>query len=333
MRFAKLAILSAACAFAGAACAQQATVNGVQQKIRLSGGTGVMGQTAVGDFHVGHLDGFKGAHRVAISVFNVAFPDENRFSANMHNRGGGFSFSAKSTMHTTIDGVDRATRQRIADAAYADFVAELKTAGFDVVGPDELARLAPEYATWTAQPNFAQGRFGTYVAPTGRQVYFLTADTARRDTSGQLGQMATMFRAVDRPQAFTRSAYLAHDADIGIIAVTLVVDYGMYSSSGESRKVRAGSSTGFVPGATVQSGSLLDTGTIIDYWRPASGGFPAQAALVVPVYTPEPIGEIVDGNGDIDYAVHADPAKFEAAARSVANQAGGKMVALIAGAR
>ena len=333
MHAAKMIGVVALLALTDSAGAQQATVNGVQQDVKLNGGSGVMGQKAVGDFHVGHLDGFKEAKRVGISVFTVAFPDENVFSANMHNKGGGFVFSAKSTMHTTLTGVDRATRQRITDAAYAAFVADLTAAGFDVVGPDELTALTPEWSTWTKQPNFAQGRFGSYVAPTGRAVYFLQADTDKRDTSGQMGQMSTIFRTAERPQAHSRSAYLAYNGKLGIIAARLVVDYGVYSSSGESRKVRAGSSTGFLAGATVQSGSLLDSGTILEYWRPQSGGFPAFAALAVPVYSAAPIGDVIDGAGAVDYTVRADPAKFESAALAVVKDADAKLVALMAGAR
>ena len=318
---------------ATSAGAQQATVNGVQQNVKLSGGTGIMGQKVVGDFHVGHLDGFKEAQRVAISVFTVAFPNENIFSANMHAKGGGFRFDAKSTMHTTLTGVDRPTMQRIADAAYQSFVADLTAAGFEVVGADELATLTPEWTTWAKQPNFAAGRFGSYVAPTGRSVYFLQADADKRDTSGQMGQMAAMFRTAERPQAFARSPYLAYNGKLGIIAVRLVVDYGVYSSSGQSGKVRAGSTTGFLPGVTVQSGSLIDTGSILLYWRPASGGFPALAALAVPIRSEAPFGELVDGDGKVDYTVRADAAKFEAAALGVVKDADAKMVAVMAGAR
>ena len=116
---------------AASASAQQATDHGIASGVKLRGGTGVMGQIAVGDFQVGHQNGFKGAQRVAISVVNVAFPDENRFSANLHKKASGIRFSAGSTLRTTLTGVDQPTRQRIADAAYASFVAGLKAAGYD----------------------------------------------------------------------------------------------------------------------------------------------------------------------------------------------------------
>ncbi len=307
--------------------------DGVTQDVKLRGGRGPMGQLAVGDFQVGHIDGFKGAQRVAISVFNVAFPDENKLSANMHNANRYVAYSAHASLTTALQGVDNASRQRIADAAYAGFVKELKQAGYEVVEADELAKLAPEFTTWTPVPNFSPGRFGTYVAPTGRAVHFLQSDGAKRDTSGKKGELATAFRAFDRPQAFTRSPYLAHDAKLGIIAVTLVIDYGVYSSSGETRKIKAGSEVGFLPGVTVQSGTLWDTGTLVEYWGPKSGGFPAVAVLAVPVVSTDKFGEVTEGTGKIDYVVKADAGRFEKAAMDVAAQANAKLVGTMTAAR
>jgi hypothetical protein len=157
----------------------------------------------------------------------VAFPDSNSLTANMHAKNNIAVYHNSSTLHTALEGVDQATRQRIADAAYAGFVAELTQAGYEVVSPEELAHLAPEYTKWTSVPNFSAGRYGTYVAPTGRAVYLLQGDASKRDTSGKMGGFKSSFRVLDRPQAFTRSPYLAYDGKLGIIAVTLVVDYGV----------------------------------------------------------------------------------------------------------
>jgi hypothetical protein len=311
--------------------AAQKVTQGVTDGPKLSGGGGPTGQRSVGDFQIQHIDGFKGAKRVAISVFNVAFPDENSLTANMHAHNNIAVYHTSSTLHTTLQGVDPATRQRIADAAYAGFVDELTRAGFDVVPPDELARLAPEYKTWTSLPNFSKGRFGTYVAPTGRLVYFLQGDASKRDTSGKKGELFLPFRAFDRPQAMTRSPYLAHDANLGIIAVTLVIDYGVYSTTGETKKLHGQVQVSFDQGVAVQSGTLLDTATLAEYWGPKSGGFAAIAALAVPVISDLPFGEVTGGNGEV--VVKADAAKFELAALEAARIGDAKLVGAIAAAR
>ena len=303
---------------------------GVTQETKLHfGGGGKLGQQVIGDFQIQHSDELKGAKRVGISVFNVAFPDDNTQTAHMHKDFYGGSLDAKATMQTVLEGVDPGTRQHIADAAYSSFVAELKKSGYEVVEADELARLAPEYSTWTPLPNFTKGRFGTYVAPTGRVVHFLQGDKSRRDTSGFKGETSQTFRVLDRPQAYSRSPYIARDANLGIIAVTLVIDYGVYSTTGRSIS-RKGSSVGFAPGVSAQSGTLADTATIIEYWGTKSGGFPAIAALAVPVVSEEPFGEVVDG---AQVVVKAEAARFEKVALDVTNKAAGKLVEAIAAQR
>lgn len=306
--------------------------DGITQDVKMyHGGGGPTGQMVAGDFLIQHSDGFKGAKRVAISVFNVAFPDENSLTANMHAHNNIAVYHNSSTLHTVLQGVDQATRQRIADAAYTSFVDELKQAGFEVVSRDELAKLTPEYTTWTSVPNFSQERYGAYVAPTGRAVYLLQGDTAKRDVSGKKGQLLSPFRALDRPQAFTRSAYLAHDGNLGIIAVTLVIDYGVYSTTGETKKLKVEPKVDFVQGVTAQSGSFADTATLLEYWGPNSGGFAAIAVLAAPVRSDRTFAEVTGGSGEV--VVKADAGKFEQAALEVAHSASAKLVAALAAQR
>ena len=129
------------------------------------GGGGPTGQHVAGDFLIQHSDGFKGAKRVAISVSNGAFPNENSLTASLHTKPSTFtsngyytsvttttSFPKTSTLHTALQSVDEATRQWVADAAYANFVDELPHAGYEVVPASELAKRGPEYVTWTSTP-------------------------------------------------------------------------------------------------------------------------------------------------------------------------------------
>jgi hypothetical protein len=334
-------------AFLALATTMEGTIvkDGVTLDVKMyHGGGGPTGQKVVGDFMIQHCDEFKGAKRVAISVFNVAFPDENSLTASLHSKPRSFtsngyymsvttttSFNKTSTLHTALSGVDQATRQRIADAAYASFVEELQHAGYEVVPTEQLAKLAPEYLTWKAQPNFTKGRFGTYVAPTGRSVYFLQGDASKRDVSGKKAQLFLPFRAFDRPQAMTRSPYLAYDAKLGIIAVTLVIDYGVYSTTGETRKVHDEVKVEFEKSVAAQSGTFADTATVVQFWGPKSGGFAGIAVLAVPVRTDQPFGELTGGDGNV--VVNADAAKFEQAALEVVHHANTKLVGAMVGER
>ena len=196
----------------------------------------------------------------------------------------------------------------------------------------ELTRLAPEYATWDAAPNFSQGRFGAYVAPTGQSVFFLQGDTAKRDTSGFMGQQMTPFRLLDRPQAFTRSPYIANHGDIGIIAVTLVVDYGVYSSSGQGRSW-GNASASFLPGVAIAAGNVIDHGSLVQYWGPHSGGFPAVAILQIPARAEQEFSKTEGAEGSGDYTVVADPLKFEAAANEALKLAVPEFVSVMAAGR
>ncbi|WP_293907624.1 hypothetical protein [Phenylobacterium sp.] len=317
------------------------------QKIALgSGGGGPTGVQVLNEFHMVHIDGFRGAKRVAISTFNVAFPNEKLQSAETSTsfKVGGItsigthftrqiSQTKSARQHTVIQGIDAATRQRIADAAYADFVERLTRSGYEVVGPDELAKLAPEFATWTAQPNFTRGRYGAYVAPTGRKLFLLRSDTAKPTSQGNIGQMAAAFQGLDSPQAFARSPYLAHDANLGIIAVTLVVDYGTYVNTGDTKRFNAEMAVGFTAGVTVQGGSFYDTATLLDYWGPKSGGFPAIAALAAPLTSDLAFAAVNNGgNGEGEVDVKADPALFATAAGEATQAANTKLVAALSAA-
>jgi len=207
---------------------------------------------------------FKGAHRVAIAWFAGAFPSENHFFAAA--RGGGLGAlmggAAKAYMVTSMSGVDHATQQLITDKAFALFKAQLTAAGDEVVDRAELSAAAPEYATWTPVPSFSEGRFGTYVAPDGKLLFWNQTDTAKRDTSGMFGTQNAIFRLGDSPVLYKRSQYVAHDGKVGIITVTLVVDYGLNSSNGEIKYGKA--KVGFVPGVNIGAGSTIDRGSSLD---------------------------------------------------------------------
>lgn len=321
--------LLAGCLFAASPGAAQERVDGVILQ------HGMLGSTSMPDeFQVVNRGGIKGARKVGISVFNVAFPRENHFTATSRGSSvlGGFSTGASASLKTSLKGLDNATMQRIADRAYAGFVAELEKAGFEVVDAAALAQLTPEYAKWKPSANFTEGRFGPYVAPTGRSVFLMQGDTAGRDTSGMFGQQMSMFRVLDRTEGFTRSPYLAHDGNIGIIAVTLVLDYGVYSSSGEKHAVFAGASVGFKPGLTAVAGNAIDRGSLLEYWGPSSGGFPSDIFLQIPVRSEEEFAAI-DTSGEADASLTADPAKYEAAANGVSAIALSKLVGVLNSAR
>src|SRR5687768_8733834 len=83
------------------------------------------------------IKGAKGLKRVAIPGYRVIFTTRTKVTARAEDWlggvGGGSSSGAKATMEVVLGNVEFSTLQGIADAAYADLVDDLKSAGIEVV--------------------------------------------------------------------------------------------------------------------------------------------------------------------------------------------------------
>ncbi|HYC60426.1 MAG TPA: hypothetical protein VEK79_12755 [Thermoanaerobaculia bacterium] len=83
------------------------------------------------------IRGAKGAKRVVVPGYRVIFTTRSKVVANAEDWlggvGGGRSSGAKASMEVVLGNVQFADLQAIADAAYADFLDELKAGGIDVV--------------------------------------------------------------------------------------------------------------------------------------------------------------------------------------------------------
>lgn len=95
------------------------------------------------------IRGAKGSKRVAVPGYRVIFTTRSKVVARAEDWlggvGGGSSSGAKATMEVVLGNVDFATLQKITDAAYADFIAELKAGGVEVV-PLESITASPSFA-------------------------------------------------------------------------------------------------------------------------------------------------------------------------------------------
>ena len=281
-------------------------------------------------------DQIKGMKRVAISVFNVAFPDEFDIKAESSgtigtSSSGIFGRRDTATLHTKLVGMDLAARQLIADAAYTDFVDQLKAAGFDVVDHAALVATAPEISTWTSLPNGSLGRFGTYVAPTGLNVYPMNGDEKKRESSGMFRQLNQVVNFASTTQAYKRSAYVARDANTYVLAVSMVVDYAVYSTSGDRRGFGKKVSAGFEKGATVAAGTMIDPATTVRVWNTQSGGFPTLLTLQQPVISDANIGPDTGSPGE--WTISTTPELFTPPAVDVIKRANGALVATLVDGR
>lgn len=83
------------------------------------------------------IRGAKGYKRIAVPGYRVIFTTRTKVVANAEDWlggvGGGRSSGAKASMEVVLGNVDFPTLQAITDAAYADFIDELKASGLEVV--------------------------------------------------------------------------------------------------------------------------------------------------------------------------------------------------------
>jgi hypothetical protein len=109
-----------------------------------------------------------------------------------------------------------------------------------------------------------------------------------------------------------------------------VVDYGVYSSSGEKLHAFGGkASTSWRPGVAIAAGDAVDRGTALQYWGPKSGGFPAFALLQQPIRNDRPFAAA----GSTDFDIVADPKAFEAAADDATAAAAAALAGVMAQGR
>lgn len=83
------------------------------------------------------LKAARGVKRVAVPGYRVIYTTRSKVVANAEDWlggvGGGRSSGAKATMEVVLGNVDFETLQKVTDAAYADFLEDLKASGIEVV--------------------------------------------------------------------------------------------------------------------------------------------------------------------------------------------------------
>lgn len=81
----------------------------------------------------------KGTQRVTVGQFTIGFLVERKDSTKAGGGLMGGGFGGRSTVRSTLSGYTQAELQDITDAAYADFLAQLAVAGFEVADRASLA--------------------------------------------------------------------------------------------------------------------------------------------------------------------------------------------------
>ncbi len=99
---------------------------------------GFMGLAKRSNVEVTTPAAFKGKQKVVIGGFTVGY---DIVKIDSRKAGGGLmgnGFGGKSSAYSKLSGVDNDTLQNVTEAAYQDFTAKLKKAGYEVVDPQEF---------------------------------------------------------------------------------------------------------------------------------------------------------------------------------------------------
>lgn len=275
----------------------------------------------------------KGKSTIAIGAFRVAFVLEDSAVSTSH---GAFSNGGSSSkMSGSLDGIDHALMQKIADEIYADFLKQAAAKGYTVIDSAKLATLSSSYREMTATTNFAPSRVGTLVIPTGQRSVAMAADDSAKEEKGS-SSFGTAFHNLskqiaksDADKAFPKAA---KEADAAVIGVTLVVNFanwhGTSSGFGSSKATMK-------PGATIdgQIPKELAVQTALIAWDAGTcdhAGCPARLIQEGQIHSDESIALSSATAGHTDFffgtsnkiaVLTADPVAYEKNVLAVAAEA------------
>lgn len=269
---------------------------------------------------------FRDRQNVAVPAYHVVFVTQQQATAV-----GGIG--ARTRLNTVLTGIDEATMRRIADAAHADLVAQLRAAGMTVLGDDAARALTAGVEAVPGNRDTRAVGAGITIGRSVRRGYaaygaqgapLLAAYHAPLSATGALGMSAV--------GASMRLGRAAREADAVAVIPALTIDYinmeastgtdflgrPSASATGDIRfAVRAVSGATFVSAGNSGPGYMQgirlrrDLSTDAAFATVAQGGAEVREGSMTPV---------TDGNyqtqerarGD---AVVADPARWEALAR------------------
>lgn len=189
------------------------------------------GQTG-GTFGKNVTEVLPGNKRVAITGFRVAFITSNTVTAQVRASYflGRDTSGASSKLTVRLAGVDSTAMQALTDRAYADFVAQLRLAGREVVPQEELRDFFAGIDTVATGKPYSQEsnqQAATVFSPTGLPLWFHNWDGAWSDR-GMFDQKNIRSLA-DYSQKINAIA----------IAPLIVVDFAQMSSSGNRSGILA----------------------------------------------------------------------------------------------
>lgn len=320
-----------------AACAVTGSQEVVKPKAQKSG---FMGLSTTANVTVDGPKAFTGQNKVVIGSFHVAFIDSKKEAEKA-----GTGFGGRSSAKLELQGVTPEVRQAITDAAYADLLAQLQAAGYEVadrsvlLNSPEFSKTKKENSPFVKEASF----FGSannmnYVAP--RAIGDVRFFNGENGLSGGLG--------FSNPAA--GASMFADKNKLPVIAVAYTIDFAAKDGSGgrwaSTSSLEVGQALTVIPGSGINfiggQGGTFSTAI-------------GSLKLGQPITSPDKYGEVVmttsgamkslevatnvlgvmmgaGTNQSRDFVIKADPAKYRDGSIAILKQANsdllGKMASL-----
>lgn len=209
--------------------------------------SGFMGLSTTEDVVVATPAAFKGVNKVQIGSFTVGFATYKTDSAKAGGGLMGNGFGGKSTAKSTLVGVDDATMQKITDAVYKQFVADLQASGYTVVDRASLVADAG-YAKLASAPNPYESSDGGLFGANSKTKFFAPTEFGGtiRPLAGEVPGIGSVFGIATNA---TTVANYAKASGNKVLSVVYVIDFA--NSEGYGGTFRSTSSVEVGQGLTV----------------------------------------------------------------------------------
>lgn len=308
--------------------------------------SGIFGMSTTSDVVVDNEKAFSGMNQVVIGSFKVAFV-ENKKASNKAGgglMGNGMGGRAKANME--LKGLDMATMQFITDQAYKDFEAKLASAGYTVADRAQLLTYGG-YANASAKPSpfkeeasfFGVSSDTTYMTPTGfGPVQFFQGEYGKNDGMGfNSGAYAIANKfAGEKGIPVISVAYLVDFANTGghggawSMSASMQVSQGISVAPGSGIMKVGGWQGGTFsanPNGSVKLGQAVGSDVPFGTVETTTSGAEVAAETALNVVT-----AVLGGgtNQTRDFAITADPAKYQQIASTVLMQANTNVIGKMA---
>ena len=180
----------------------------------------------------------KNAKRIYISTFAVNYQIYNEkedFKQGGSMLGGGYKGDAKAQLSIGLTGLSEQQVQQVTDKLYADYIAQLKAKGFEIISADEAGK-KETYADYTklngGKVSLAQYPGMMASAPTGFEWFVKNVDKSGKAKSGGfLGTTASLYPKLSKDLGD------AIIADVNLF-VMFVEDQNAFQGAGANIKVK-----------------------------------------------------------------------------------------------